>query len=131
MRHSVFGWEVMTELPNVAGFEAVSSKVRREDFAGCIHTGPDPEGHVKVIRKYVERGCDHIALICPGADRAAFIDCFSREMRPALADLTSENATIAGRRGTGRRIRYRILRRRRAPCLNVSTVKLSMQPGSQ
>ena len=87
MRFSVFGWEVMTELPNVAGFEAVSRTVRPEDLASFIHTGPDPEGHVKAIRKYAERSCDHIALSCPGRDQAAFIDYFARVLRPGLADL--------------------------------------------
>lgn len=87
MRFSVFGWEVMSELPNVAGFEAVSRNVRPEDLAAHIHSGPDPEGHVQAIRKYIERGCDHIALICPGQDQTAFIDYFARVLRPALADL--------------------------------------------
>ena len=87
MRFSVFGWEVMSELPNVAGFEAVSRNVRPEDLAAHIQSGPDPEGHVQAIRKYIERGCDHIALICPGQDQTAFIDYFARVLRPALADL--------------------------------------------
>jgi G6PDH family F420-dependent oxidoreductase len=86
-RFSVFGWEVMSEIPSVEGFEAVSRYVTPENLRRYIHTGPDVEGHVKTIRQYAERGCDHIALTCPGPDQAAFIDFFRKELRPALSDL--------------------------------------------
>jgi G6PDH family F420-dependent oxidoreductase len=83
-RFSVFGWEVMSELPNVEGFEAVSQFVTREQLGRYIRTGPDLVPHVRSIRKYAELGCDHIALTCPGPDQAAFIDFFQHELRPAL-----------------------------------------------
>lgn len=88
-RFSAFGWSVMGELPSVEGFEAVSQFVTPENLARYIHTGPDPEGHVKAIRKYAELGCDHISLVCPGPDQAAFFDYFEKKLRPALRGLNA------------------------------------------
>jgi G6PDH family F420-dependent oxidoreductase len=85
-KFSLYGWEVMSELPSMEGFEAVSRYVRPEDFGRYVHTGPDPEGHLATIRKYAALGCDHVALSCPGPDQAAFIDFFRRELQPALRD---------------------------------------------
>jgi len=87
MRFGAFGWSVLSELPNVEGFEAASQFVRPEDLKDAAGLGPDPESHLRAIGKYVDAGFDHIVLLGVGDQQAKFIDFFQGELRPRLADL--------------------------------------------
>jgi hypothetical protein len=82
-RFSAFDWSVNSELPNVAGFETASKYVKPEDLAE-IPAGPDPEVHLKAIRKYIEAGFDHIALTGIGDDQEAFTRFFAEKLLPEL-----------------------------------------------
>lgn len=81
---SALGWTVNSELPSVEGFEAATKFVREEDLADTIPAGPDPEVHLKAIRKFVDAGFDHIALLGIGPDQAGFIRFAERELLPKL-----------------------------------------------
>jgi G6PDH family F420-dependent oxidoreductase len=81
------GWSVQSEIPTVEGFEAASQYVRPEDLKDSAGVGPDPESHLKAIRKYVDAGFDHIVLTAPGPEQAKFIDFFERELKPRLGEL--------------------------------------------
>lgn len=83
-RFSAFDWSVNSELPNVEGFETASRFVRVEDLAGTIPAGPDPEVHLAAIRKYVDAGFDHVALLGIGPDQQGFIAFAEEELLPAL-----------------------------------------------
>jgi hypothetical protein len=61
-RFSAFDWSVNSEVPTVEGFEAATKYVRPEDLAETSSAGPDPEVHLKAIRKGMEAGFDHIVL---------------------------------------------------------------------
>lgn len=80
---SALGWAVNSELPSVEGFEAAAQYVREEDLAD-IPAGPDPEVHLKAIRKFVDAGFDNIALLGIGPDQAAFIRFAEKELLPKL-----------------------------------------------
>jgi G6PDH family F420-dependent oxidoreductase len=82
-RFSAFDWAVNSELPTVEGFEAASKTVRPEDLEE-IPAGPDPEVHLKQIRKFVDAGFDHIALLGIGPDQEGFIRFAERELLPKL-----------------------------------------------
>ena len=86
-RFGMFGWSVLSELPNVEGFEAASQFVTPEHLKDLGGLGPDPEKHLAAIRKYVDAGYDHIALLASGDDQAGFIDFFEKELKPRLAEL--------------------------------------------
>lgn len=83
-RFSAFDWSVNSELPNVEGFETASQYVRPEDLAEKISAGPDPEVHLAAIRKYVDAGYDHVALLGIGPDQEGFIAFAEKKLLPAL-----------------------------------------------
>lgn len=81
---SALGWKVNSELPSVESFEAATKYVREEDLAATIPAGPDPEVHLKAIRKFVDAGFDNIAILGIGPDQAAFIRFAEQELLPKL-----------------------------------------------
>lgn len=81
---SALGWKVNSELPSVEGFEAAGKFVRPEDLADSIPAGPDPEVHLKAIRKFLDAGFDHVALLGIGPDQAGFIRFAEKELLPKL-----------------------------------------------
>ena len=86
-RFGALGWAVQSEIPTIEGFEAASQYVRPEDLKSSAGLGPDPESHLKAIRRYVDAGFDHISLLGVGPEQAKFIDFFQRELKPRLAQL--------------------------------------------
>jgi G6PDH family F420-dependent oxidoreductase len=85
-RFSALGWAVNSELPTVAGFEAATKSITPEALAVDISAGPDAGVHVAAIRKFVDAGFDHLALIGIGPDQAGFVRFFETELKPALQD---------------------------------------------
>jgi len=83
-RFSAFDWSVNSEIPNVDGFEAASKYVHAEDLAESISAGPDPAVHLAAVRKYVDAGCDHVALVGIGPDQAGFTQFAKRALLPEL-----------------------------------------------
>lgn len=81
---SALGWSVNSELPSVESFEAATEYVREEDLAESVPAGPDPEVHLKAIRKFVDAGFDHVALLGIGPDQAGFIRFAEEELLPRL-----------------------------------------------
>lgn len=83
-RFSAFDWSINSEVPTVEGFESASRFVRPEDLAESITAGPDPEPHIKAIRKYLDAGFDHIVLTAIGPDQAGFTKFFTKALLPEL-----------------------------------------------
>jgi G6PDH family F420-dependent oxidoreductase len=83
-RFGALGWSVNSELPTVEGFESASQFIRPEDLKDSAGLGPDPESHLAAIRKYLDAGFDHIALVGVGEEQTKFIDFFERELKPRL-----------------------------------------------
>jgi G6PDH family F420-dependent oxidoreductase len=84
-RFSAFDWSVNAELPSVEGFEAASKYVRPEDLAETISAGPNPDPHLKAIRKYLDAGFDHIVLTGIGPEQQEFVRFFEKSLKPELA----------------------------------------------
>jgi G6PDH family F420-dependent oxidoreductase len=78
------GWKVMAELPTPAAFEAATDTVREDDVAEQIPCGPQPEPHIEAVRKFVEAGYDHVAVVQAGPDQAGFIRFWAETVRPKL-----------------------------------------------
>lgn len=82
------GWKVNADLPSTDAFAAASRFVRAEDVAEAIPCGPDVERHVAAVKKFVDAGFTHVALIQVGADtQDDFIAWSQRELLPALREL--------------------------------------------
>jgi G6PDH family F420-dependent oxidoreductase len=86
-RWAALGWPVLAELPELAAFEAASRNIREEDVAAKVPCGPDLDRHVAAVRRFLEAGFTHVALVQVGAERQAeFLDWAERDLLPALRD---------------------------------------------
>jgi G6PDH family F420-dependent oxidoreductase len=74
------GWKVMSELPTPAAFEAATGTAREDDVAEMVPCGPQ----VEAIRRFVEAGFDHVAVVQAGPDQAGFLRFWEQELRPKL-----------------------------------------------
>jgi hypothetical protein len=68
-----------------AATELVTADHMREQF-GC---GPDVARQVEVTKPFVDAGYDRLALINAGPDMNGFFDFFTKELGPALRNLSS------------------------------------------
>jgi G6PDH family F420-dependent oxidoreductase len=87
-RFGALGWAALSEIPTVAGFEAASRYVRPDDLAGSIPAGPDPETHLAAIRRFLDAGFDHVAILGIGDDQEGFIHFYEKELLPELRKLS-------------------------------------------
>jgi G6PDH family F420-dependent oxidoreductase len=82
------GWPVMAELPGPAHFAAASQAVREDDVAGQIPCGPDVGAHVEAVKKFIDAGFTHVAVVQIGGEhQEPFFDWAERELLPALREL--------------------------------------------
>jgi len=86
-RFGALGWSVLSELPSVSGFEDATRFVKPDDLKDEIPHGPDVETYVKAVKKFVDAGYDHIALMAAGPDQEKFIRFFAEELAPRLRKL--------------------------------------------
>ncbi len=79
------GWPVNAELPHPRAFEAASASVTEDQVAQAISCGPDIEAHLAAVRKFLDAGFTHVAVVqIGGATQAAFLDAAEKELLPAL-----------------------------------------------
>jgi G6PDH family F420-dependent oxidoreductase len=84
-RWSALGWPVMAELQGPAAFEAASQFVREDDLAEKVSCGPDLDRHVAAVRRFLDAGFSHVAVVQVGAERQSeFLDWAARELLPAV-----------------------------------------------
>jgi G6PDH family F420-dependent oxidoreductase len=82
------GWDVMAELPAPQHFASASQFVREEDVSGQIPCGPDVEAHVAGVKKFVDAGFTHVAVVQIGGDtQDMFFDWAEKELLPELRAL--------------------------------------------
>jgi G6PDH family F420-dependent oxidoreductase len=82
------GWNVMAELPGPKHFDAATTSVREEDVAEQVPCGPDVDAHVDAVRKFVDAGFTHVALVQVGGEhQEPFFDWAEAELLPALRRL--------------------------------------------
>nr|WP_205861387.1 TIGR03557 family F420-dependent LLM class oxidoreductase [Planosporangium flavigriseum] len=78
-------WPVNAELPNPRSFARASDAVREEDVAAGIPCGPNVDKHVAAVRKFLDAGFTHVALVQVGAEgQGQFLEFAERELLPAL-----------------------------------------------
>lgn len=78
-------WPVMSELPDPRAFDAAASFVTEDDVAQAIPCGPDVDRHVQAVRKFIDAGYTHIALVQIGGEyQDEFLDWARSTLLPAL-----------------------------------------------
>ena len=84
------GWKTMAELPTDAHFAAASKMVREEDVAKQLPCGPDVNVHVEAVKKFIDAGFTHVAVVQIGGEHQdPFFPWAERELLPALRELTN------------------------------------------
>ncbi|MFD8911644.1 LLM class F420-dependent oxidoreductase [Streptomyces sp. NPDC059575] len=79
------GWKVNSELPHPDSFASATRFVTREDVAGSIPCGDDPEAFVDAVRPYVEAGFTEVALVQIGGEtQPDYIDWSRKTLLSAL-----------------------------------------------
>jgi G6PDH family F420-dependent oxidoreductase len=87
-RWALPGWYVMAELPDPRAFDAASAYVSDDDVAELVPCGPDTGRYVEAVRKYVDAGFTHVALVQIGAGgQEKFITWAATDLLPALREL--------------------------------------------
>jgi G6PDH family F420-dependent oxidoreductase len=82
------GWHVMAELPGPAAFDAASATVTEADVAAQVPCGPDVEAHVAAVKKFVDAGFTHVAVVQIGGDaQDQFFDWAASDLLPELRKL--------------------------------------------
>jgi G6PDH family F420-dependent oxidoreductase len=86
-RWGAAGWAVQAELPDPQAFDAYSQFVRADDICQTVSCGPDTGKHVKAVRKFIDAGFTHVALVQVGAEsQGEFIAWARQELLPALRE---------------------------------------------
>lgn len=88
-RFGLTGWRLMAELPNPAHFEAATGWVKPEHLKEAVACGPDADKHVQAVRKFVDAGYDHVALLNAGPDVDGFFDFYANELAGPLRAFAS------------------------------------------
>jgi len=82
------GWPVNAELPNPKAFDLASKAVTEDAVAESIPCGPDLDRHVTAVRRFVDAGFTHVALVQIGAgSQQQFLDFAEKDLLPALREL--------------------------------------------
>jgi G6PDH family F420-dependent oxidoreductase len=82
------GWKTMAELPTDKHFAAASTAVREEDIAKAMPCGPDTDAHVTAVKRFVDAGFTHVAVVQIGGEyQDQFFPWAERELLPALRQL--------------------------------------------
>jgi G6PDH family F420-dependent oxidoreductase len=84
-RWTGFGWHVLAELPNTKAFAQATESVSADEVAKTVPCGPDLDRHVAAVRKYLDAGFTHVALVQVGAEgQQRFTEWARSELLPAL-----------------------------------------------
>jgi G6PDH family F420-dependent oxidoreductase len=82
------GWKVMAELPGPVHFAAASELVGEDDVARQVPCGPDVATHVAAVKRFVDAGFTHVAVVqIGGSAQGIFFDWAADELLPELRRL--------------------------------------------
>lgn len=87
-RWSGLGWPVNANLPDPHAFASASAAVTEDQVAEAVTCGPDLDRHVEAVKKYLDAGYTHVAVIQIGGDTQAEFTDFARDrLLPALWEI--------------------------------------------
>lgn len=72
--------------PNPTHFEAATALARHDDLRELVACGPDPRPHVDAIRRMVDAGFDHVAVVQVGPDQESFCRFWQEQLSPRLQE---------------------------------------------
>jgi G6PDH family F420-dependent oxidoreductase len=76
--------QLAQELALPSHFEQAVELVEEEHVTGMVPCGPDPEGHLDVIRKYADAGYDALFIHQIGPDQDGFLRFYGEEVLPKV-----------------------------------------------
>jgi coenzyme F420-dependent glucose-6-phosphate dehydrogenase len=79
---------LLQELPLPSHFEKAAELVSQDQLVESVACGPNPEKHLRSIRKYMEAGYDHICVHQIGPNQEAFMDFYAREIFPRIENIS-------------------------------------------
>src|SRR3546814_20815481 len=79
--------QMMQDLPTWTHFDEATSLVTEDDAVSSIPCGPDIGPIVESVKKFLDAGYDHLYFHQVGPDQDGFLDIWTKELQPALADL--------------------------------------------
>jgi G6PDH family F420-dependent oxidoreductase len=83
------GWKVNAELPGPSGFAAATQFVTKDDVAGNIPCGDDPDAIAAAVKPFLDAGFTDIALVQIGGEHQdPFLAEASERILPALRGLS-------------------------------------------
>ncbi len=74
------------ELSLPSHFEQSAKLVTEEMIASGVPCGPDPEKHIRALRRFMEAGYDRICIHQIGPEQEPFMDFYAREVLPRVAE---------------------------------------------
>jgi hypothetical protein len=78
----------MAELPGPAAFDAASASVSEDAVAEQVPCGPDVRAHVAAVRRFVDAGFTHVAVVQIGGNaQDRFFDWAASDLLPELRKL--------------------------------------------
>lgn len=78
--------ELAQVLPSPRHFEQATELVTREQTAGSIVAGPDPDRHLAELQKFVDAGYDEVYVANMGPHHQAMIEGWGREVLPRFRE---------------------------------------------
>lgn len=85
-RNNIFPSKLTSALNTPAQFDALGSKVRKEDIPDYVLTGSNPDVFIEKIRAFAELGFEKIIIHNVNREQENFIDFFGKEVLPEFAD---------------------------------------------
>lgn len=71
-------------LPTPTHFEQAATMVSKEDVAGLVACGPDPDTHIEMIETFTDAGFDHVYVHQVGPNQADFFDFYEQDILPSF-----------------------------------------------
>src|SRR5919204_478616 len=78
--NAALGGDLGQELPLPRHFRQATETLTREQVAGAVVCGPDPDRHREAIREFEDAGFDHVYVHQVGPDQDGFIRFYEREI---------------------------------------------------
>jgi coenzyme F420-dependent glucose-6-phosphate dehydrogenase len=80
--------QLTQDLPTWTHFEQAAQLVTEEDATTSVPCGPDVAPVLDSVRQFIDAGYDHLYFHQIGPDQEGFFGFWTKELQPALADLS-------------------------------------------
>ncbi len=79
--------QLAQDLRTIEHFEQAAQAVTRENIAGQVPAGPDPQPYIDAARRAIEAGVDHLYFHQIGNDQEGFLEFWKEELEDSVRSL--------------------------------------------